>query len=229
MLKFPARSIGLSYPRTAPLTLSLLLRRDFLLAATSHIDDCALSFSHLPVSSHVEKQSERTFQAVEFQQSRRIRIITTVYCLATQPRPPLRFKVNRHCMNWNNGTGHGLYRELLRLAERYYVQEVVFMDKNCTKQAELLLLLLLLHGSGGRQGGAPCFESRRPRIHRSRRPTNTPERQQRPLRLSSHAAIFEREIRRLDTFGAIVTKPRSIYLTNRDSKKLLRAEHAFLY
>ena len=101
------------------------------------------------------------------------------------------------------------------------------MEKNCTKQAELLLLLLLLHGSGGRQGGAPCFESRRPRIPRSRRPTNTPERQQRPLRLSSHAAIFERSV---DTFGAIVTKPRSIYLTNRDSRKLLHyAEHSFLY
>lgn len=66
------------------------------------------------------------------------------------------------------------------------------MDKNCTKQAELLLLLLLLHGSGGRQGGAPCFEFGRPRISRSRRLAKIPERQWRPLRLISCAAIFER-------------------------------------
>lgn len=42
------------------LTLSLLLRRAFFLASTSHIDDYALSFSHLSVSNNVEKQSECT-------------------------------------------------------------------------------------------------------------------------------------------------------------------------
>ena len=103
-----------------------------------------------------------------------------------------------------------MYRDLLWLGEWYDVQRVIFMNKNCTKRAELLFLLLLLQGSGGRQGGAPCFDSRRPRIPRSRRSAKIPERHERPHRPSPRTAIFEREIRRLSMFGAIDTKSRKL-------------------
>lgn len=91
-------------------TLSLLLRRAFFLASTSHIDDYALSFSHLSVSNNVEKQSERTRRRCL---NDRDESVSPRDCLATPPRPPLLFKVNRHCVNWNNGDRHVVYHELL--------------------------------------------------------------------------------------------------------------------
>lgn len=55
-------------------------------------------------------------------------------------------------------------RDARRRRRSYVGTAIVFIRRheNCSRQAELLLLLLL-HGSGGRQGGAPCSDSGEPR------------------------------------------------------------------